>query len=72
MRSIDIHAHLWPQAYWQTVAKGKSWHGLPDMGAQNPKAAWTPAQRLADMNSLGVDVQVVSTSVAFYCYDLGL
>ena len=31
--------------------------------------AWTPEQRLADMNSLGVDIQVVSTNVAFYKYD---
>jgi len=31
--------------------------------------AWTPEQRLADMNSLGIDVQVVSTNVAFYKYD---
>jgi aminocarboxymuconate-semialdehyde decarboxylase len=31
--------------------------------------AWTPEQRLADMDSLGVDMQVVSTNVAFYKYD---
>src|SRR5438876_5529705 len=35
----------------------------------NPMNAWTPEQRLADMNSLGVDIQVVSTNVAFYKYD---
>ncbi len=34
----------------------------------NPRNAWTPDQRLADMNSLGVDVQVVSTNVGFYQY----
>jgi aminocarboxymuconate-semialdehyde decarboxylase len=33
------------------------------------KWCWTPEQRLADMNSLGVDVHVVSTGDAFYCYD---
>ena len=70
MRSIDIHAHLWPQCYLQTVAKGKDWHGLKgEMGAQNPKSTWTPTQRIADMDSLGVEIQVVSTSAAFYCYD---
>ena len=31
--------------------------------------AWTPEQRLADMRSLGIAVQVVSTNVAFYKYD---
>jgi aminocarboxymuconate-semialdehyde decarboxylase len=35
----------------------------------NPMNAWTPTQRLADMDSLGIDVQVVSTNVAFYKYD---
>ena len=35
----------------------------------NPMNAWTPEQRLADMDSLGIDVQVVSTNVAFYKYD---
>jgi aminocarboxymuconate-semialdehyde decarboxylase len=31
--------------------------------------AWTPDQRLADMDSLGIDIQVVSTNVSFYKYD---
>ena len=31
--------------------------------------AWTPEQWLADMRSLGIDMQVVSTNVAFYKYD---
>jgi hypothetical protein len=26
-----------------------------------PRAIWTPDQRIADMNSLGVDVHVVSS-----------
>jgi hypothetical protein len=34
-----------------------------------PRAVWTPEQRIADMNSLGVDVQVVSTGAGFYYYD---
>ena len=38
----------------------------------NPRNAWTPEQRLVDMNSLGVDIQVVSTNVAFYKYDCDL
>jgi aminocarboxymuconate-semialdehyde decarboxylase len=71
MRSIDIHAHLTPQCYLQTVAKGKAWHGLTKVGdGRNPRAWWTPEQRIADMDSLGVDVQVVSTTAAFYCYGL--
>lgn len=71
MRSIDIHAHLTPQCYLHAVARGNTWHGLPgpDSG-QNPHATWTPEQRLADMDSLGVDIQVISTTASFYCYEL--
>ena len=65
MRSIDIHAHLTPQCYLQTVAKGKTWHGLNANRSQgNPRAWWTPEQRIADMNSLGVEVQVAPPGAA--------
>jgi aminocarboxymuconate-semialdehyde decarboxylase len=71
MRSIDIHAHLTPQCYLHAIAQGKTWHGLQrEAGIQNPRASWTPEQRIADMDSLGVDVQVVSTTPGFYCYEL--
>ena len=35
-----------------------------------PRARWTPEERLADMDSLGVDVHVVSPYVGFYNYQL--
>ena len=36
----------------------------------DPMETWTPEQRIDDMDSLGVDIQVVSTSSAFYKYEL--
>ena len=70
MRSIDIHAHLTPQCFLQAMAAGKSWHGVnPGDMFVAPRNVWTPQQRIDDMNSLGVDVQVVSTGAAFYFYD---
>jgi aminocarboxymuconate-semialdehyde decarboxylase len=71
MRAIDIHAHLTPQCFQRAVLAGQAWHGMTSAEGElfNPMNAWTPAQRLADMDSLGVDVQVVSTNVAFYKYD---
>ena len=71
MRAIDIHAHLTPQCFQQEVLAGRTWHGMTSAEGElfNPMNAWTPEQRLADMQSLGVDVQVVSTNVAFYKYD---
>ncbi len=35
-----------------------------------PRAQWTPEQRLADMDSLGVDMHVVSPYSGFYNYHL--
>jgi aminocarboxymuconate-semialdehyde decarboxylase len=53
------------------IDTGKDWHGIkPGEMRVSPRETWTPEQRLADMSSLGVDVQVVSTAAAFYYYDL--
>jgi aminocarboxymuconate-semialdehyde decarboxylase len=85
MRSIDIHAHLTPQAFWKATENGGDWHTLRRerdarggeiavVGGQRqplpPRARWTPEERLADMDSLGVDVHVVSPYVGFYNYQL--
>ena len=85
MRSIDIHAHLTPQCFWRATENGGDWHTIKReqdakgsevaiVGGQRqmlpPRARWTPEQRLADMDSLGVDVHVVSPYVGFYNYEL--
>ena len=70
MRSIDIHAHLTPQCVIQATREGRDWHGLkPGEMRIGPRNSWTPQQRLNDMDSLGVDVHVVSTFGQFYFYD---
>ena len=71
MRAIDIHAHSTPQCFQREVLQGRTWHGMTAAEGElfNPRNAWTPEQRIADMDSIGVDVQVVSTNVAFYKYD---
>ena len=70
LRSIDIHAHLTPQCFIKAAQSGKEWHGVKQ-GEQRigPRNSWTPEERIADMNSLGVDVHVVSTAAQFYYYD---
>ena len=85
MRSIDIHAHLTPQCFWRATQHGGAWHTLRReqdargrefavVGGKRqqlpPRARWTPTQRLADMDSLGVDVHVVSPYSGFYNYQL--
>src|SRR5918996_233349 len=70
MRSIDMHAHLTPQCFIRAMQAGKEWHGVkPGEERIGPRNSWTPEQRVADMNSLGVDVHVVSTAAGFYYYD---
>jgi aminocarboxymuconate-semialdehyde decarboxylase len=73
MRTIDIHAHITPVGFVEASQRGEAWHGMPpdsmSIHRNNPKTHWTPEERLADMNSLGVDVQVLSTNAYFYAYD---
>ena len=85
MRSIDIHAHLTPQRFWRATEERGDWHGLKRerdargreilvagdrRGQLPPKSSWTPEQRLSDMDSLGVDVHVVSPYSGFYNYEM--
>ena len=85
MRSIDLHAHLTPQCFWRATRDGGEWHTLrreqdargrellvsgASRGQLPPRSSWTPQQRLADMDSLGVDIQVVSPFAGFYNYHL--
>jgi len=74
MRTIDIHAHITPEAYIAASCRGEPWHGIRPEGVSNmnynPRTTWTPQERIADMNSLGVDVQVLSTNASFYNYDM--
>ena len=87
MRSIDIHAHLTPQCFWRATENGGDWHTITRerdtrgtefalVGGRRqalpPRARWTPEERLADMDSLGVDVHVVSPYVGFYNYELDM
>src|SRR6266542_4708182 len=85
MRSIDIHAHLVPQAVWQAAAAGTDWYGYrhePGEGLgsfigdgkrtafSSPKVRFTTEERLKDMDAQGVDVQVVSIHTPFFGYHL--
>jgi aminocarboxymuconate-semialdehyde decarboxylase len=85
MRSIDIHAHLTPQCFWRATEGSGNWHTLRReqdargrqyavVGGKRqqlpPRARWTPEERLADMDSLGVDIHVLSPYSGFYNYEL--
>jgi aminocarboxymuconate-semialdehyde decarboxylase len=83
VRSIDIHAHIAPEKATK-LASGQEWHGFTKVEESGrhfltlgPKRYWlhpryllTPEQRIADMDSLGVDIHVLSTWVGLYNYNL--
>ena len=83
MRSIDIHAHIAPEKATK-LASGQEWHGFTKVEESGrhfltlgPKRYWlhpryllTPEQRIADMDSLGVGIHVLSTWVGLYNYNL--
>ncbi|MEX2220366.1 MAG: amidohydrolase family protein [Candidatus Rokuibacteriota bacterium] len=85
MKSIDIHAHVVPPKVWEAAAAGRDWYGYRHepgeglgtflgngrrTGFTSPKVRFTPEERLADMDTQGVDVQVLSIHTPFFGYHL--
>ena len=83
MRSIDIHAHIAP-AKAANLKDGQNWCGFIKTEASgrhflvhgsyrtwlHPSYLLTPEERIAYMDSVGVDIHVLSTWVGLYNYDL--
>src|SRR5919109_602288 len=85
MRTIDVHAHVVPQALWRAADAGKEWYGYrhePGDGIgtflhagkrthfSSPKVRLTPEERIRDMDAQAVDVQVLSIHTPFFGYHL--
>lgn len=69
MQTIDIHAHLTPQNLIRAKTRGTDLHGIdPALIARGQGLDISPTQRLADMERLRVDVQVVSAEPQMYLY----
>ena len=75
MRSIDIHAHITPEGCLDAMRQGTGWHSLSAeqvarrYNGYTPRGMWGPEDRIKDMDSLGVDVHILSTHSFMYCYD---
>jgi aminocarboxymuconate-semialdehyde decarboxylase len=68
-RTIDIHAHLTPHNLIQAKSKGVSLHGIdPAVIARGQGRDISPSERVADMDRLGEDMQVVSAEPQMYLY----
>jgi aminocarboxymuconate-semialdehyde decarboxylase len=85
MRSIDSHAHLMPQCFWNAVAGGGNWYGMTHEpqpgngftvsngkrdGVSSPMLRSTVEERIKDMDVQGVDVQLVSVATPLFGYHL--
>jgi aminocarboxymuconate-semialdehyde decarboxylase len=71
MLVVDIHAHVTPDRYKDAIERDGSWHGLGPKAGQlhNPGFLTSMADRIAEMDEMGVDLQVVTPTVGFYQYD---
>ena len=71
MPIVDFHAHWTPVRYRKAVAERGEWYGLDgEVGElQNTGFAMNLEDRIADMDALGVDMQVLSSCDGFFQYD---
>lgn len=71
MTVIDTHAHWTPERYRRAVTAHGSWHGLDSRVGELESSGFRMSvdERIADMDALGVDVQVLSPTAGFYQYD---
>ena len=75
MRSIDIHAHITPENCLKAMREGSGYYSLSAeqvagrFEGYTPRGMWTPEERIKDMDSLGVDVHILSTHSFLYSYD---
>ena len=70
MPVIDMHAHLSPERYKEAIRTKGEWYGL-DAGPGelgHGKFAQSLPERLADMDALGMDMQLITPTIGFYQY----
>jgi aminocarboxymuconate-semialdehyde decarboxylase len=70
-RVIDVHCHCTLERFRRAVVDtGSDWYGMTDADGElgNPKNHWDVAKRLATMDELRIDVQMVSATDVFYQY----
>jgi len=71
MPVIDMHAHLSPERYKEALRTKGEWYGLDEGPGELlfGKFAQSLPERLADMDTLGMDMQLITPTIGFYQYD---
>ncbi len=72
MPVIDVHCHFTPVRFRDAVAGGGAWHTLTsDVGELHiPKFSIPMDERIAEMDSMGVDIHVITVNAGFFKYSL--
>ncbi|MGH8928132.1 MAG: amidohydrolase family protein [Acidimicrobiia bacterium] len=67
---VDVHAHLTPQRYKNALRTGQTWHGLDGVPGELGLGGFdrSVAERIADLDRDGVDLQLISPTAGFYQY----
>lgn len=67
---IDIHTHVTPDRFKEAIRASGTWHGLGGRAGELHHAGFARSlpERLAEMDALGVDMQLVTPTVGFYQY----
>ncbi len=70
MPVIDMHAHVTPERYKKALREKGEWHGLDSRPGELGLGGFDKSlpERLEEMDSLGVDMQLVTPTVGFYQY----
>ena len=74
MPVIDVHAHLTPERFKEAIRADGNWHGLgPSSGELHRRGFNTSVpDRIAQLDEMGVDIQLITPTAAFYHYDKDL
>ncbi|HEY4606310.1 MAG TPA: amidohydrolase family protein [Acidimicrobiia bacterium] len=70
MPVIDMHAHVTPERYKAAIRSRGEWHGLDGSAGELGRGGFDKSipERLAEMDALGVDAQLITPTVGFYQY----
>ena len=62
MKVIDVHNHVNPRPFLQAIRDNTDWLGFTSNNGEleNPRNSWTLEERIADMDRLGVDMQLLT------------
>jgi aminocarboxymuconate-semialdehyde decarboxylase len=70
MPIIDVHAHVTPERFKEAIRTQGHWYGIPAAAGELHLGGFAKglSERYAEMDELGVDMQMLSPTIGFYQY----